>query len=123
MTVLGICLCFISALILYKRIILICFGTSAQGRITGYGPPVRGTHGIESRCYQVTYECDGRTYTARSLESASGPVHSAPDTNRNRIVTVYFRKSRPEVVTIKELKGTTILSSVFLLLGLAAFLM
>lgn len=118
MLILGIFLCVIALFVLYKRLSLIFFGRETQGYIVGYGEAVRGTNGFETYSYKIRYEYSGREYFAYSLESASVPRGSIPDKNINRRVTVFFRPDKPEVVTVKEFKGSTIIGFIFLLLGI-----
>ena len=63
------------------------------------------------------YEYQNQEYIAQSLESVSIFIGDVPNKNINKQVIVYFKTNKPEVVTIKEFKGTTILGILFLILG------
>ena len=122
MVILGIILCVVSLFVIYKRLNLILFGKSAIGVIIGYGDSVKGYKGVESYPYKVKYQYDNKEYIAYSLESASTSYGNIPQKNLRRTVTVYFKESRPEVVTIKEFNGALVVGIVFLILGIVPML-
>ena len=115
--IIGISICVISLFVLYKRFALLIFGKSAQGYIVGYGNSTRGMRGVEAYPYKVKYEYQNQEYIAQSLESVSISKGDVPNKNMNKQVIVYFKTNKPEVVTIKEFKGTTIIGILFLILG------
>lgn len=118
MIIAGIFLCAVSFFIIYKRLAFVLFGKSAKGIIIGYGDAVRGYRGVESYPYKVKYQYDNKEYIAHSLESTSVSYGNIPQKNLQRTVTIYFKKNRPEVVTIKELNGPIVIGVIFLMLGI-----
>lgn len=118
MIILGIVFCLVSILILYKRINYIIFGRKASGRIIGYGNHVEGMKGIDSYNYKVEYEYDNKKYVANSLESVQVARGQIPNKNLYLPVTVSFKESKPEVVTILEFKETTILGILLFFVGI-----
>ena len=122
MIFLGIFLIIISILILYKRLTLVLFGKSANGYITGYGECIKGIKGIETYSYKIKYEYNKQEYIANSLESVSVSNGNIPNKNIHKDVKIYFIENKPEIVTIKEFKGTTIIGFVFLVLGILAII-
>lgn len=120
--ILGAILCLLAAVLVLKKAELILLGTSARGEIVGYGTGTKGTKGMAAYPYLVRFEWEGRTVTARALESALGSTGGAfRDKNLHREVTVFFRKKDPSVVTVKEFKGLYAVGLGFFLLGLTAF--
>ena len=83
-----------------------------------YGDSVKSYKGIEAYPYKVKYEYAGKEYIAYSLESVSASYGNFPSKNLQREITVYFKKDKPEVVTIKEFNGTLIIGTIFLILGI-----
>ncbi|MDE6723498.1 MAG: DUF3592 domain-containing protein, partial [Eubacterium sp.] len=67
--------------------------------------------------YKVKYEFQNKTYFANALESAVVSNNDIPKNHIHEEVTVYFKPDKPEVVTIKEFKGTSICGFAFLILG------
>ena len=118
MIIAGVFLIAISMFILYTRLSLILFGKSATGVIVGYGNCTKGTRGFEAYSYRVKYEYKNKEYFANALESVSVSANNIPNKNLHREVEVYFKPERPEVVTIKEFKGTSICGFAFLILGI-----
>lgn len=118
MTILGIFLCVVSIFIIYKRLDYIFLGKCAKGIIIGYGDSDKSYKGIESYPYKVKYKYDNKEYIAYSLESVSVSYGNFPSKNLQREITVYFKKDKPEVVTIKEFNGTLIIGIIFLILGI-----
>lgn len=118
MIIFGMFLCMISIFIIYKRLTLIFFGKSATGVIIGYGDAVKGYKGIESYPYKVKYKYNNKECVAYSLESVSTSYGNIPKKNLRRTVTIYFKKNKPEVVTIKELNGSLIVGIILLILGI-----
>lgn len=118
MTILGIFLCVLSAFLIYKRLAYILLGRCAKGIIIGYGDSVKSYKGIEAYPYKVKYEYAGKEYIAYSLESVSASYGNSPSKNLQRKITVYFKKDKPEVVTIKEFNGTLIIGTIFFILGI-----
>lgn len=123
MVILGMFFCIISIFIIYKRLTYILFGKSARGIIIGYGNPFKSYKGIETYPYKVKYEYDNKEYVAYSLESVTTPYGNIPNKNLQREVTIYFKKNKPEVVTIKELNGTLISGIIFLILGVLGIIL
>lgn len=118
MTILGIFLCVVSIYVIYKRLVYILSGKSTKGIIIGYGEPIKGYKGIESYPYKVKYNYDNKEYIAYSLESVTASYNNFPNKNLQREITVYFKKDKPDVVTIKEFNGTLIIGIIFLILGI-----
>lgn len=123
MFILGIFLCTISIFIIYKRLSLMIFGKIAKGYIIGYGNPIKSYKGTESYPYKVKYEYQNKEYIAYSLESETTSSGNFPGKNLQREVTIYFKKEKPEVVTIKEFNGSLILGIVFLILGILGIIL
>lgn len=118
MTILGIFLCVVSIFVIYKRLAYIFLGKCAKGIIIGYGDSVKSYKGIEAYPYKVKYEYEGKEYIAYSLESVSAFYGNFPSKNLQREINVYFKKDKPEVVTIKEFNCTVIIGIIFLILGI-----
>lgn len=114
----GIILILLAFFILYKRITLILFGQKAIGYIVGYGNRTEGMKGIDTYNYRIKYEYEKRDYYACSLENVQVPRNGIPNKNLHRQVVVYFDKKNPSVVTIYDLKETTMLSIGMILSGL-----
>lgn len=123
MTILGIFLCVVSIFVIYKRLAYIFFAKCAKGIIIGYGNPVKGFKCIESYPYKVKYKYDNKEYIAYSLESVTASYGDFPSKNLQREITIYFKKDKPEVVTIKELNGTLIIGIIFLILGILGIIL
>lgn len=119
MIITGIIFCLVSVLILYKRINYLIFGRRASGRIIGYGNYVEGMKGIDTYSYKVEYEYDNKGYVANSLESVQVSRGQIPNKNLHLSVTVCFKESKPEVITILEFKETTVLGSILFFVGIA----
>ena len=122
MIIIGIILCVISIFIIYKRLVYMFLGHSAKGIIIGYGNPIKSYNGIESYPYKVKYKYNGKEYIGYSLESVSVSYGNFPNKNLHREITIYFKKDKPEVVTIKEFNGTLIIGIIFLLLGILSII-
>ncbi len=118
MIIIGIILCSVSVLILYKRMIFIIFGQKASGRIIGYDNETKNLKGIDTYNYKVEYSYDNKTYIAKSLESVQVSRGGIPSKNLHMPVTVCFRKENMDIVTILELKETTILGLCIFGIGL-----
>ncbi|MCI8654353.1 MAG: hypothetical protein HFJ48_00525 [Clostridia bacterium] len=123
MTILGIFLCVISIFVIYKRLVYIFLGKRVKGIIIGYGNPIKGYKGIESYPYKVKYEYNNKEYIAYSIESVTTSCGSFPNKNLQREITIYFKKDKPEVVTIKEFNGTLIIGVIFLILGILSIIL
>lgn len=123
MTILGIFLIIVSIFIIYKRLTFVLFGKTAKGIIIGYGNSSKSYKGIESYPYKVKYEYDSKEYIGYSLESVSTSYGDIPHKNLQREVTIYFKKDKPEIVTIKELNGTSIVGIIFLILGVLGIIL
>lgn len=123
MTIFGIFLCFISIFVMYKRLVYIFLGKCAKGTIIGYGDPIKGYKGIESYPYKVKYKYDNKEYIGYSLESITTSYGNFPNKNLQREITIYFKKDKPEVVTIKEFNGTLIFGIIFLILGILGIIL
>ena len=137
MIIIGIILCVISIFIIYKRLVYIFLGHSAKGIIIGYGNPIKSYNGIESYPYKVKYKYNGiesypykvkykyngKEYIGYSLESESVSYGNFPNKNLHREITIYFKKDKPEVVTIKEFNSTLIIGIIFLLLGILSIIL
>lgn len=106
MSFIGIVLCILAAVPLYRRFSLIMFGESATGKIAGHerGVSVRG---LQAYHYKVKYTYQNQEHTAKSLEFVQVSVfrNRVPQKNLEKQVTVYFKKSKPELVTIQEVKN------------------
>ena len=123
MIIIGIILCVISIFIIYKRLIYIFLGQCAKGIIVGYGNPMKSYKGIESYPYKVKYKYNDKEYIGYSLESVSVSYGNIPSKNLHREITIYFKKDKPEVVTIKEFNGTLIIGIIFLILGILSLIL
>ncbi len=123
MTILGIFLCVISFVLIYKRLIYIFLGQCAKGVIIGYGSPIKSYKGVESYPYKVKYQYNNKEYIGYSLESITTSYDDFPNKNLQREITIYFKKDKPEVVTIKEFHGTLIISIIFLILGILGIIL
>lgn len=123
MIILGIFLCIVSIFVIYKRFVYLFLGKCAKGIIVGYGDPIKSYKGIESYPYKVKYKYDNKEYVAYSLESVSVSSLNFPNKNLQREVTIYFKTSKPEVVTIKEFNGTLIIGIIFLILGVLSIVL
>ena len=64
-----------------------------------------------------------KKYIGYSLESVSVSYGNFPNKNLQREITIYFKKDKPEVVTIKEFNGTLIIGIIFLLLGILSIIL
>lgn len=115
--ILGMCVCVLAVFILYKRIGFIMFGNKADGRIIGYDNETKNLKGIDTYNYKVEYEYNNKKYVASSLESVRVSRGGIPNKNLNMPVTVCFKKSNMNVVTILEFKQTTILGLFILGIG------
>ena len=106
MSFIGIVLCILAAVPLYRRFSLIMFGESAAGKIVGHewGVSVRG---LQAYHYKVKYTYQNQEHTAKSLEFVQVSVfrNRVPQKNLEKQVTVYFKKSKPELVTVQEVKN------------------
>lgn len=118
MKIISIFLIVVSVFVLYKRFSLIIFGKSACGYIIGSGNRTKGTKGIDAYGYKVKYQYNGVEYIANALESTT-----SPNKNIDRKVKVYFKENRTDVVTIKDFKGTTVVGTAFLLLGVLGLIL
>lgn len=123
MTIFGILLCVISIFVIYKRLVLYFFGKCAKGIIIGYGNPIKSYKGIESYPYKVKYKYNNREYIGYSLESITTSCGNFPNKNLQRKITIYFKKDKPEIVTIKEFNGTLIIGIIFLILGIIGIIL
>lgn len=123
MAILGIFLCAISIFIIYKRLVYLFLGKCAKGIIIGYGNPMKSYKGIESYSYKVKYRYDNKEYIGYSLESVTASHGDFPNKNLQREITIYFKKDKPEVVTIKEFHGTLIISIIFFILGILGIIL
>lgn len=123
MVILGIFFCIIAIFIIYKRLNYILFGKSARGVIIGYGNSFKSYKGIEAYPYKVKYEYDNKEYVAYSLESVTVSYGNIPNQNLQREVTIYFKKNKPDVVTINELNGTLIIGIILLILGVLGIIL
>lgn len=118
MIILGIFLCIISIFIICKRLVYIFLWQSAKGVIIGYGNPTKNYKGIESYPYKVKYKYNNKEYIGYSLESVTTSYGNFPNKNLQREITIYFKKEKPEVVTIKEFNSTLVIGIIFLILGI-----
>lgn len=123
MIIIGIIFCLLSVFILYKRISFIVFGNRANGRIIGYNNKVEGFKGIDTYNYKVEYYYNNKKFVATSLENIQTSRGSIPNKNLHLFVTVCFKKDKPKVVTILELKETTILGSALFIVGLVIIIL
>lgn len=123
MWIFGLFLAIIAVFILYKRFVLILFGKRATGTIIGYGNAVKSIRGVEAYNYKVRYQYLKKEYIAFALESVSVSHGNIPRENLHREVTIYFRENRPDLVTIKDFYGVTIIGVVLLILSIFSFFM
>ncbi len=123
MIIIGIIFSLLSIIILYKRINFIIFGRRASGRIIGYGNHVEGMKGIDTYSYKVGYEYDNKKYVANSLENLQVSRGQIPNKNLHLPVTVCFKESKPEVVTILEFKEITTLASILFFVGITIIIL
>lgn len=118
MGIMGIILCIISIFLLYKRLVYLFLGKCVKGIIIGYGMPIKGYKGVESYPYKVKYQYDNKEYIGYSLENVTTSYSNFPNKNLQREVTIYFRKEKPEVITIKEFNHTFMVGMIFFLFGI-----
>ncbi len=118
MIILGILFCVVGVFLISKRFIYIFLGKCVKGIIIGYGEPIKSYKGIESYPYKVKYKYDDKEYIAYSIESVTTSYSNFPNKNLRREITVYFKKDKPDVVTIKELNSTLIIGILFLIIGM-----
>ena len=76
MTILGIFLCVISFVLIYKRLIYIFLGQCAKGVIIGYGSPIKSYKGVESYPYKVKYQYNNKEYN--EITTVSRTYHNMP---------------------------------------------
>ena len=122
MKILGIFLCLMSLLILYKKLVFALFGKKTVGTIIGYGEKIKGTKGICSYNYKVEYEYESKKYIAMSLESVSTSSNSIPTKNLHRNVKISFFKNRKDLVSILDLSGIFFIGLFFFLLGVISII-
>ena len=60
---------------------------------------------------------------AYSLETVTVSYGDIPNKNLQREVTIYFKKNKSDVVTIKELNGTLIIGIILLILGVLGIIL
>lgn len=119
MKLIGLIFCILSVVLIYKRLKFIIYGKSAIGTIIGFDSGVSGTRGFYSYPYLVKFEYNNQEYIAKSIESALGSYYVVfSEKNYYRKVTVFFKESNPEVVTIYEFKGIYVISLYMFLMGL-----
>lgn len=118
MIILGILFCVVGVFLISKRFIYIFLGKCAKGIIIGYGEPIKSYKGIESYPYKVKYKYDDKEYIAYSIETVTTSYGNFPNKNLRREITIYLKKDKPDVVTIKELNSTLIIGIMFLIIGM-----
>lgn len=74
--------------------------------------------GIDSYNYSVEYDYCGQKFRAASLESVQVSRDDIPNKNIQTDVTVCFRKERPQVVTIYDIKSNSFLGGIMFLAGI-----
>lgn len=114
----GIVICLLAVFILYKRLSFLIFGKKAEGHIIGYCNRVSGMKGIDTYNYKIEYEYDNEKHCAVSVESVQVSRNDIPRNNIYTPVTVFFKKNKPETVTISDYKQTEILGGIMLLIGI-----
>lgn len=123
MVIIGMFFCIIAIMIIYKRLTYMLLGKSARGIIIGYGNSFKSYKGTETYPYKVKYDYNNKEYVAYSLETVTVSYGDIPNKNLQREITIYFKKNKSDVVTIKELNGTLIIGIILLILGVLGIIL